>query len=272
MRIGLAGYPGAPNLERALLRIHEEGGREVVFARELGAAIPQGARVIPGQRMAREVDVVLALGGDGTFLRVAAMVEGLPMAGVNLGRLGFLTLYTEEEIPALIRDIISGNFTVQERAILEAEHRGRVDRALNDVVVSATLARMLEVEAWVEEEMVFRFRGDGLVVSSPTGSTAYNLAAGGPIVHPELSVMILTPICAHGLTLRPVVMPCDRPIRVKVRTRGEKALLSADGRSSFTLDPEDSFTVRVSDRVARMVMVPWAPGFFRILKRKFGWG
>jgi len=212
----------------------------------------------------QSAELVICLGGDGTILSVARKIKGatVPILGVNLGRLGFLTEVKVDEVFEELNNVLLGQFQTEERLMLAcdiANDSGKIKRrfsALNDVTISREgLTRLLFVEVMISGEPFTSFRGDGLIVSTPTGSTAYSLSAGGPIVHPKLEVLIITPICPHASSLRPFVVGADEKIAVRIQTtyKGEKALLTADGQENFEID--DSFNVKITraEGAARLI-------------------
>ncbi len=272
-KIAIVARVRSPQLPEALERLSRVAGRALVFSQELEKLVPPGSRVLLPEELSDEADVFLSLGGDGTLLRAAYWARGKPVAGVNLGYLGFLAFYSLDELEELARALLEGNYREEPRLTLDLLCEGRAtDRALNDVVVMTASPRMMEIEVKAGGEEVTRYRGDGLIISTPTGSTAYNLAAGGPIVHPGAEAVVLTPICAHKLTLRPIVLSAATEIEVLVRARKGKILISADGRDSHCTQEEVHIGVRRSATPVKFAMTPWAPKFFEVLKRKLSWG
>jgi NAD+ kinase len=225
-----------------------------------------------------EYDLVIVLGGDGTLLSVArALPEGVPILGVNLGSLGFLTEVSRGELyPSLVK-VLEGQYEIEERPLLDVEltraggGRGTW-RVFNDaVVMKGALSRIIELSLRVEGNLVARFRADGLIVSTPTGSTAYNLSAGGPIVHPLLPVVLLTPICPHALTLRPLVVPDAATVEVTLETDHEEVFLTLDGQEGTTIGLRDTIRLARSRHTSRMVKVS-ARTFYDSLRGKLRWG
>jgi NAD+ kinase len=227
-------------------------------------------------------DLLLVLGGDGTLLgmahRIAQCNRDIPILGVNFGHLGFLTSHVWSEVFASLEAAIAGTAPIDARLMLAA----RVNRgesaiaqrfALNDVVISrGTLSRMVQMSAWVGGEFVASFHADGLIVSSATGSTAYNLSAGGPIVHPLVDALVLTPIAPHMLSNRPVVIPASAEVRVRpsMTEDGQEAFLSLDGQSGLTLQPGDAVDIRRHDWPVRLIDPP-SHGYFDVLRSKLKW-
>ena len=223
-------------------------------------------------------DLVVVLGGDGTLLSVARTVgsEALVL-GVNLGNLGFLTEISRGELYPSLVQVLSGRFRVEERALSDVElHRdgGGVlrYRVLNDAVITkSALARIIELTLCIDGHLIARFRSDGLIISTPTGSTAYNLSAGGPISSPLLPVAVLTPICPHALSLRPIVVPDTGLIEVTLETQREEVYLTLDGQEGTSLGYRDVVRVTRSDSRVRLVKVS-GRGFFDSLRGKLRWG
>ena len=227
--------------------------------------------------LARSVDLLLVFGGDGTMLRVARQVAGIatPILGVNVGNLGFLTSVTPARLNEALKKIDAGKFTLESRALLEAEVRhGKTSStqiALNDFVISRGAAsRLIELEVRVNGEPLTRYRCDGLIASSPTGSTAYSLAAGGSIVSPDAEVLTLTPICPHTLSIRPVVVSLDSTVLVRLLSSPLIANLASDGQQQTELSRGDSVVIRRAPTSVRLLR-PEGASFFSTLRQKFGW-
>jgi NAD+ kinase len=278
-RVGVVAKPGsaeAGQATRELLDWLRRRGLEVALDADSCAVPPPPG--VPGFDPAEPYDLVVVLGGDGTLLSVARRVaQGVPIFGVNLGNLGFLTESNRSELyPGLVR-VLEGRYDLEERAELDVTVRragGPAERyrVLNDAVVTkGARSRIIELTLWVDGNLVARFRSDGLIVSTPTGSTAYNLSAGGPIVYPLLPVVVLTPICAHALTLRPVVVPSSSAVEVVLETDGEQVVLSLDGQEAADLSQGDTVAVSRSERTVRLVKVGDRT-FYDSLRGKLRWG
>ncbi len=227
--------------------------------------------------LGRHVDAVVVLGGDGTFLSVArSCPAATPVAGINMGTLGFLTEHSQEQASAFLDDLLAGRFAIERRDRLEvtvgdggARQRFTV---LNDVVINkAALARILTINVEINGEFVSRYHADGLIVATPTGSTAYNLSAGGPIVHPHLSAMLITPICSHTLTNRPLVVPLEWRVRVWVGVGDEEVYLTLDGQHGLPVAAQDRVDIGKAAEPLSLVRVESA-SFFSILHQKLKWG
>ena len=223
-------------------------GAAVVWAPEAAALLPAPPEVVRTRdALAAEVDLVVVLGGDGTLLATAGLIarsgRDVPILAVNFGSLGFLTEITRPELQSALAEVLDGRFTLDERMMLTARARraGHTDAdvpVLNDVVFTRTaLSRIIDLAVSVGDQFVTRVKADGLIVASPTGSTAYNLAAGGPIVHPAMAAFVLTPIAPHTLSNRPIVVPAEREVHVTVSADngGAEVYVTFDGQSGFPL-------------------------------------
>ncbi|MCL4788778.1 MAG: NAD(+)/NADH kinase [Verrucomicrobia bacterium] len=227
--------------------------------------------------LARKVDLLLVFGGDGTLLRAAREIAGspTPLLGVNIGGLGFLTAVPSDEVEHALQLLWAGEFKFERRALIEASVRreGRLLRetALNDVVISrGAVSRLIELEVNVDGDPVTRYRCDGLILSSPTGSTAYSLAAGGALVFPTANVFALTPISPHTLSNRSLILPLESVITVRAISPRPATMLSADGESVTELDAGEIVTVRRSRRTVRLMHLAES-SFFEALRRKLHW-
>jgi NAD+ kinase len=224
--------------------------------------------------LSKEIDFLLALGGDGTMLRAVREVGELelPVMGINLGGLGFLTAFPSSELEQALDDLASKRIRIEERMLLMAEWRKERFFALNDVTFNmGSDARVLELSTHVNGEFLTRFTGDGLIVATPTGSTAYSLSAGGPILDPRLEATILTPICPHALSARPMLVPPEYTVTVEVGYKNPSVILSIDGQERRLLKAGDKVVFHKAPRHARIVM-PDGVSFFEILRRKMRWG
>jgi NAD+ kinase len=223
-------------------------------------------------------DLVVVLGGDGTLLSVArSLADSTPILGVNMGNLGFLTEVPRYELyPSMIK-FLEGDYAIEERALLDvilqrASGEGVEFRVLNDAVINkSALARIIELVARVDGHRVATYRSDGLIVSTPTGSTAYNLAAGGPILNPSLPVVVVTPICPHTLTLRPIVVPDSASVEIRLETSHEEVYLTLDGQEGTQIGEGDTVTLRRSNDVVRLVKTSDRT-FYDSLRDKLMWG
>ena len=225
------------------------------------------------------VDVIIVLGGDGTMLSVCRLVgdKGIPILGVNIGGLGFLTEVQKDELYDILENVLTGKCPIEERMMLTAyvyRNNECVAEyiAMNDVVVTkGALARIIDLETYINHTYVNTFKADGLIVSTPTGSTAYALSAGGPILYPTLNSLVLAPICPHTLTNRPIVLPDDVLIEIVLRSQTEDVFLTLDGQVGFSLMLNDIVEVRKSPFTTKL-LTPCGKDYFQILRTKLKWG
>lgn len=257
---------------------------DLYLEESIGKALPgfpSGPRFnsIKREEIPSQVEMVIVLGGDGTLLSVARLVGKyrVPILGVNLGGLGFLTEITLKELDRVIERVLEGDFVVDERVALQAAVLRRGERmadftVLNDAVINkGALARIIDLETSIDGEYLTTFKSDGLILSTPTGSTAYNLSAGGPIIYPSLHCIIITPICPHTLTNRPIVIPDDVTIRVVLKTTQQEVLLTLDGQQGFMLEYEDIVEVKKSETSILLIKSPYRH-YFELLREKLKWG
>ncbi len=229
--------------------------------------------------LARECDLILVLGGDGTLLAAAreAAPLGIPVLPINLGSLGFLTSFTLAELYPALEETIAGHLEASERMMLTASlvRDGKVldsRRVLNEAVITkGALARMIELELYIDGDFVCRYRADGLIVATPTGSTAYSLSAGGPIVHPAVESIILTPICPHTLTDRPLVVPDSRNVEMRMRGAAESVYLTLDGQKGLLMGSEDRVLIARAAQRLKLIQ-PHRKSYYEILRSKLKWG
>ncbi|MBS1768844.1 MAG: NAD(+)/NADH kinase [Acidobacteria bacterium] len=223
--------------------------------------------------------LVVVLGGDGTMIAAARMIgeAEVPVLGINYGSLGYLTDFRIEELHTAVESVVSGKFETDHRVMLRTEliRNGESiagGRVLNDVVINkAALARIIAIEVRLNGLFVNSFRSDGLIVATPTGSTAYNLSAGGPIVYPSMNAVVLTPICPFTLTNRPIVIPDDAQIELKLESGSEGVILSLDGQTGFPLVVGDIVRIRKSRTTLNLVQ-PENRNYFDVLRKKLQWG
>jgi NAD+ kinase len=224
-------------------------------------------------------DLAVVLGGDGTLLSAARAIgnRAIPLLAVNLGGLGFLTsISTQDLFPELERALTGGHEVTRRKMLRVSHHRKGTPmaeyQALNDVVIAkSTIARIVDLEAWAGESFICEYKADGLIISTPTGSTAYSLSAGGPIVYPTVNAICLTPICPHTLTNRPLIVPSEMPIRIVTRARDEDAYLTVDGQVGCPLQYGDVVECAISDFDVLLIRPPQKT-FFDVLRQKLKWG
>lgn len=235
--------------------------------------------VRPVNRQTLDVDLVVVLGGDGTMISTARLVgdKDVLVLGINYGSLGYLTDFRIEEMFTAIDAILAGQYEIDRRVMLDAEHwredqKLAVGRVLNDVVINkAALARIIEIDVRLNDLFVNSFRADGLIVSTPTGSTAYNLSAGGPIVYPSMNAVVLTPICPFTLTNRPIVVPDHAAISLTLDNENEGVVLSLDGQTGYPMRAGDRVLIRKSATTFNLVQ-PANRNYFDVLRDKLKWG
>ncbi len=276
-------HQAGPVLAGMLSWIRERGAT-VCLARRTAAlvedAVTGDCSVVPQSEVAARADALVVLGGDGTLLRASHLLEKrtVPIVGVNFGSLGFLTEITLDDLYPALESVLDESYAFEERSMLRAEiHRKdkppEAGEALNDVVVmkAAVVSRIIELDVSVDGVFVSAFRADGLLVSSPTGSTAYNLAAGGPILHPSLRAVVVTPICPHMLANRPLVIGDEARIEVSLHTSDVEVHVTLDGQEGFPLASQDRVIISRSPRTLRLVMAP-GRDYFEVLRTKLKWG
>jgi len=262
-----------------LLKWLQERGIKPILDEETAAVLPTGSKGQPRSAVADASQILLVLGGDGTMLAAARLAapRGIPILPINMGSLGFLTSFTLDELYPALEGTIAGHSSISQRVMLQAElvRGGSViesQRALNDVVIhKGALARMIQLELAINSDFVCRYRADGLIVSSPTGSTAYSLSAGGPIVHPAVEAFIITPICPHMLTDRPLVVRDYCQLEIKMNGDAESVYLTLDGQRGVPLQPTDILRVQRAKEQLQLIQPPKKP-YFEILLSKLKWG
>lgn len=282
--IGLIGKFGASSVAGALHQIAAH-----LLSRKLRVLLDEStARLIPDNTLesatrsaiGEQCDLAIVMGGDGTLLNAARSLVDyeVPILGINLGRLGFLADVSPCELPHRLDEVLNGEFREARRSLLHAQvlHNNKVSGeadALNDVVVhKREVARMIEVDTFLDGRFLNAYHADGLIISTPTGSTAYALAGGGPILHPGLEAVVLVPICPHTLTHRPIVVKADSVIEV-VLTRGTttQTQITCDGQVSISIEPGDRLIIRKKERQVRLLH-PVNHDYFKLLRAKLRWG
>ena len=238
-----------------------------------------GVDELEHESIAANVDLILVLGGDGTMIATARMVgdQEVPVLGVNYGGLGYLAEFRIEELYTALESILAGNYRLDRRVMLAVELRSgdapaQFNRVLNDVVINkSALARIIEIEAYLNRQYVNSFRADGLIVSTPTGSTAYNLSAGGPVIFPSMNAVVITPICPFTLSNRPIVVPDDAEIELLLKTDNEEVALTLDGQVGHPLKVKDRVAIRKSRTTFNLIQ-PMNRNYFDVLRDKLRWG
>jgi NAD+ kinase len=279
--VGILTKPKFPEVKRTL--------QDVVSwlrARSIDVVLDTTSAILLGEQggyqktqLANNADVLLVLGGDGTMLNAARLAgeRSIPILGVNMGGLGFLTEVRLENLYPSLERVFANDFVLDERLMLrthihrhgETVAKGEV---LNDVVISkGTLARMIELKIAIQGRFVTNLRGDGLIISSPTGSTAYSLSAGGPIIDPAVQSLILTPICPHTLTHRPLIVPGNAEIDVTLTSKDDGAMATLDGQVGVAITQEETVVIQTSEHRTRLIRFPES-NYYDVLREKLKWG
>jgi NAD+ kinase len=267
----------AAELGRQLLVELERLGLEWIIDQE-SARVLDGSDGVAREDLPGLVDLVVVLGGDGTLLAVASgKIDGTPILGINMGTLGFLTEYPVEQLFPMLHAALEGRARLERRERLQVtvETPGKepeVYRVLNDAVINkSALARMLVLSVHVNEEFVSRFKADGLIIATPTGSTAYNLSAGGPILYPTLEVLLVTPICPHTLTNRPLALPLDSTVEIRLESLSKEVFLTLDGQQGCPLSTRNLVRIEPCGDPVLLITEP-SRSYFQVLHRKLKWG
>jgi len=268
------------NVVAPLLDWLAKRGYRAIYDTETAEALSDGSNSgFLREDVAAQSDLLVVLGGDGTLLAAAreAAPHGIPILPINLGSLGFLTSFTLEELYPALEECLSGKAETSERVMLTASLRrhGQIvesKNVLNEAVINkGALARMIEVELFIDSEFVCRYRADGLIIATPTGSTAYSLSAGGPIVHPAVESLIVTPICPHTLTDRPVVIGDNCSIEMRLRGQAESVYLTLDGQKGIVMESDDCVSIARAQDWLRLIQ-PHRKSYYEILRSKLKWG
>jgi NAD+ kinase len=280
--LGIIAFRDNERIRRVCSDIHAwalDRGCTALFYPEMRTRVPDGATVAADKDdFMDRAGIIVSIGGDGTFLSAVHITRfcDTPVVGINLGGLGFLTDIAPADMTGCLDKIIKGDYTIAERMILDATVI-RQDtplttlHALNDVYINRSAEpKIFSISAWYGEDYITDFQGDGLIVSTPGGSTAYSISAGGPIVEPNVAAFLLTPICPHSLTERPMLVSSDTPVHLVCGHDTPKAVLSADGIDSLPLMPDDKVTISFT-RCTRLIRVSGL-NHFAILRTKMGWG
>jgi len=279
-KIGIICKPGRKEPQeilQELLPLLRQKGCEIFVDAETAAALNMNG--FSRDEIVSLVDLVFVLGGDGTMLNVSRLVaeKGIPILGINLGSLGFITEVNRDEIFSTVDKMLNGGCAIEERLMLSAAiHRKGKKIAdytvLNDVVINkGALARIIDLETNIDGNYVTTFKADGLIISTPTGSTAYSLSAGGPILYPTLESIVLTPICSHTLTNRPIVLPDHSKIEIIIKSLSEDVFLTLDGQVGFSLRMNDVITISKAHYKTKLLL-PFERNYFKVLRTKLKWG
>jgi NAD+ kinase len=268
----------SPAVLRKAARLIAKSGRTVVTEETTAELAKLKSETFPDPlTLARESDLLLVFGGDGTMLRVAEEIDSVatPILGINVGRLGFLTAVSSNDLPRALEGLWRNDYCVEPRALIQASGAcgGKMIEmcALNDIVIShGATARVIELDVSVDGEPLTRYRGDGLIVSSPTGSTAYSLSAGGPIISPNADVFAITPICPHALSNRAVIVNLSSIVQVRLLSQGVETIVAADGHVQTAMGCMETITIQRSKRRVNLVRLS-GHSFFEAVRRKLRW-
>jgi NAD+ kinase len=268
--------PKAAQMVRWLVPWLKKRGKKVCVENGLGR---NGAQSCGKKMMAAKADLIISLGGDGTLLNIAPLVErpDVPILGVNMGGLGFITEVAADEFESVLSKTLEGDYEVEKRMTLEVRVIGKNNRrhkfrVLNDAVITkGARSRIIDLETYVGDDYLCTYRADGLIISTPTGSTAYSLAAAGPILEPTLGAVVLSPICPHTLTNRPIVVPSHATIRVTLRSFGDTVILVPDGQPGVRLNNGDKVEARDYGLPVSLIKLP-SRSYYEILRAKLKWG
>jgi NAD+ kinase len=280
--IGIISRPRRSNLEVVappLLEWFASRGIRTVYDTETAGALPDSSQGLSRTEVAEQSQLLLVLGGDGTLLAAARVATplGIPILPINMGSLGFLTSFKIEEMYPALEQVLAGRFSCSERVMLDVELHRDAEIIEHQIVVNeavlnkGALARMIDLQLTIDADFVCRYRADGLIVATPTGSTAYSLSAGGPIVHPSVESWIITPICPHTLSDRPVVVRDSSSIEVHLSGDSESVFLTLDGQTGIPMQAADVVRMRRAAERLRLIQ-PAQKSYFEILRNKLKWG
>ena len=280
-KVGIYAKKNHPDVEKIVLDIRARLNRDniTVLLEDSVAELIGQVNGFAGDEIPELVDLVIVLGGDGTLISVARQIAGrqIPIVGVNLGRLGFLTEITKDELPAMLDRMVAGDYQISDRMMLDSLiYRNNqlmgTYTVLNDIVINkGALARIIDMDASIDGRHLCTYKADGMIISTPTGSTGYSLSAGGPIIYPEVNSLLISPICPHMLTNRPIVVRSHSVITIEVKFEDDVVFFTADGQVGRKLLPGDRVEVKRSEARALLVSSP-SKDYFEILRTKLGWG
>lgn len=269
---------GAREAIDAILRWADKSKNQVVLCDELKAISGNGISFSARDEIASNVDILVSMGGDGTLLASARAVRdtGTPLLGINLGSLGFLTQLTPQQLLPALDAICKGDYQIEQRMVLRAETAGIKDAespfALNDIVINnGPVSRLIDINLCVNGEDIVTYKADGLVISTPTGSTAYSLAVGGPIMHPKMEAMIAAPISAFALTTRPMIFSAEDMLEVRIVSDDHRGGLALDGQVMLPIEGSAKVVIRRADFHIKFIVFP-ENTFYKVLKSKLHWG
>jgi len=268
---------GAEEIIKRLLTWAGRNSVEVVLCEEMTGVSTDGYPVVPRDSLPAESDVILSMGGDGTLLATARLIgdSGLPIVGINIGSLGFLTEHRPDELEEILDRILDQDFIIQERMVIETEildgENSHNCFALNDAVIGRSDTRMIHMALYSNNDYICSYAADGLIIATPTGSTAYSLAVGGPILNPEMDALIASPIAPHTLASRPLIFNSDEVLTLQIESDTDAALLTVDGQVSFPLGTNSRVSFRKGGYYVQLVRFRES-SFYRVLRSKLHWG
>lgn len=278
----IIGIRGTLSDERArgylpeLLQLMRPYPLQVLLSTELARLCPESTQVpeqLPEKNLADHADLIMTLGGDGSILAAARdLTRNIPIFGVHMGTLGYLTAIVPENLPSTLPRLLDGDYIYEDRIrLLARSDAGESVLALNDLVaITRDSARIIHVETFINEERLYEFAGDGVIIATPTGSTAYSLAAGGPVLEPTMRGIIIVPINPHTITVRPIVVGTESRIRLVVNQPGREYLFSADGQHDWVIRDKGSVEISVAPEPIRLIKFT-SPGFISVLRDKLNW-
>jgi NAD+ kinase len=276
-RVGFVIKPHAPQVDKILVELIQYFETKSIkcLLEDVAAMKFQRKDGVPRENIPEQVDLVIVIGGDGTLLSVAhlAAQKNVPGMGVNLGGLGFLTEVPLDEMALTLDSFLGGNTKIiSHRQMLEADTKSGTFYCLNDFVINkGALARMIQCAIWIDGKEIATSKADGLIISTPTGSTAYSLSAGGPIIQPNIPAFIIVPICPHTLSFRPMVISAESTLKIELVTGGEEVWFTLDGQRGGLMEENDSIEVRRSHLTLQLISSP-KRNYFDLLQEKLGWG
>ncbi len=278
-KVGVILRPNTPEIKDFYLyvkKLFEDKSIEVELESKSAKMIAE--KGVDLLKLCENSDILVSIGGDGTLISVIrrTFLHNKPVLGINMGNLGFLTDIQKDEVSIFLEKLVNGNYRIDRRMLLEVTlnySNGEKKRsfALNDAVITRNnISKMVHIKALIDKEPFNTYYGDGLIISTPTGSTAYNISSGGPVVYPFSKILIITPICPHSLTQRPLVLPAEFQINLEVAD-GEDAVIVLDGQDVLEFNPGDIASFRLAD-INALLIHRKERNYFKILREKFNWG
>ncbi|OGS34654.1 MAG: hypothetical protein A2293_03020 [Elusimicrobia bacterium RIFOXYB2_FULL_49_7] len=277
--VGIIAFDNKKGVESAIRQVLADSRFKACsfyFNRDIMALTVPGAQPLVQEAFLKKIDLLISFGGDGTFLSAARLVArgDIPLIGVNMGGLGFLTDVPADKVNTVLEAMLNGQYVTEKRRLFEVSLRREGKTLLSDLCLNDTAIkgeRLCHLSLFQGQELISGYNADGMIVATPTGSTAYSMAAGGPIVHPLLDCVILTPICSHSLTQKPVVSSIDKPILLRINEKKAVLMLSVDGKKNIPLKEGDEIRVARS-RFQTTLLKPKGMTFFQMLRTKLNWG